>query len=80
VIDWLTPAEVCEELKINDVHKVLAWIKSKKLIAVNLSSGKRPTWRIKREDLEAFLAGRTSRPDPKPPLRQRKRREVIQFF
>ena len=78
--EWLTTADACEELKLSDVHTVLSWIHSHNLPAVNISSGKRATWRIKREDLDAFLAGRTLRPDPKPAPRARRRREVIQFF
>lgn len=57
---YLTPAEAAAEIDIR-VQSVLAWIASGELPATNLSlsrDAKRPTWRIRRVDLDLFMASR----------------------
>jgi hypothetical protein len=51
-----------------DPHRVLSWIRAGKLPGIDVSGGerKRPRWRIRPEDLEAFeLRERTGPPAPR---------------
>jgi excisionase family DNA binding protein len=76
----LTPPEVARHLRVN-ADKVLAWIRSGELRAVNVATGLagRPRWRVSLADLKAFIARRSARPAPAP--RRRKRpAEVIEYF
>ena len=60
--EWLTVAQVCSQFVV-DEHTVLHWIKSKQLKAVNVGRDpgkKKPRWRIKAEDLVAFLNDRSN--------------------
>lgn len=79
---YTSPPAVAETLGIN-VCKVLSWIKSGELRAVNVAAraGRRPRWRIAQTDLDSFLAGRTATP-PVKTTRRRRRADpaVIQFF
>lgn len=64
-------------------HTVLGWIRSGELAAVNVArkSGGRPQWRISREAIERFEAGRTATPKPAATkTRRQKSPEVIEFF
>jgi hypothetical protein len=48
-----------------DGQTVRTWIVSKQLAAMNVcktAGGKKPRWRVRDEDLAAFLAGRSNRP------------------
>ena len=57
-----TVAEVAMFLR-TDQGKILAWIKSGELIAVNIARStakSRPRWRIMEEDFQAFRAARVS--------------------
>ncbi len=82
---WLTPREIADELRV-DVGKVLVWINTGELVAVDHteSRGKRPRWRISRAEFDAFLLRRQS-PAAKPATeqpprrRQRGRAEDIKF-
>lgn len=63
---YQSPPEVAKELRIS-VDRVLHWIKSGKLRAVNLSEGiERPRWKVDPDDLAAFLAGRSNHTTAKP--------------
>ena len=80
----LTVTEVARHLKINR-DKVLGWINSGKLRAANTAKrqGSRPRYRIKRTDLETFLAGRTKAAEPKRFKRAKcstSEADVIEFF
>lgn len=59
--------------------KILAWIRSGELAAVDLaeSRGGRPRWKILPEHLEQFLAARQSSP---PTPRRRRRRQTEQRY
>ena len=66
--------------------KVLAWIASGELFAINVATnpnGERPRWRIPPEAVKEFEAGRRSIP-PQPTSKQKPRRRaaaaVKQFF
>lgn len=66
--------QVAERFDINE-NKVLAWIGSGELEAVDVSQGKggRPRWRIHIDAIERFELNRRSiKPIPSRPVRQRK--------
>ena len=66
----LTVTEAAKLLRVSR-DKVLGWINSSRLRAVNTAGGPgRPRYRIARADLEKFLDGRTRRPDAKPVKRR----------
>jgi excisionase family DNA binding protein len=67
----LTVSEAAKLLRVSRA-KVLGWINSGRLRAVNTAGGQgRPSYRIARADLEKFLDGRTRQPDAKPIKRRR---------
>lgn len=76
----ITPPQYACRLGIKP-DKVLAWIRSGELRAINVATNAhgRPRWRIPAEAILAFESARTSRPTAKSP-RQRKRTDVINFF
>ncbi len=82
---YRTVRYIAESLGI-DQSKVLHWIHSGQLAAVDVSErpGGRPRWRISDDAWQAFLAARSnqSRPTPPEPRRRRKRQDasVIQFY
>ncbi|HEV3022085.1 MAG TPA: helix-turn-helix domain-containing protein [Pirellulales bacterium] len=79
---YVSPNELAAELGVS-WSKVIGWIKSGELVAVNLAAqpGRRPQWRIARTDLELFLARRSATPTPRATRRRRKPAgEVIQFY
>jgi excisionase family DNA binding protein len=68
---YLTPPEIASVLRCRQ-SKVLAWIRSGRLAAVNLSEGQRPRYRVRRADLDEFLAGKAVSPVvPRPTRRVR---------
>ena len=77
--DWSTPPKAAKVLRV-DPETVRGWIESGELRASNVASrsATRPRWRISREALEEFLAGREPRPAVKK--RRRSNARVIQFF
>ncbi|NLX56242.1 MAG: helix-turn-helix domain-containing protein [Planctomycetaceae bacterium] len=74
---FLTPPEIARSLRVSET-KVAAWIKSGRLRAFNVSEGQRPKYRIRADDLESFLDGRTAAPPPTRPVR-RERRDIPQY-
>jgi len=68
--EWLTPPQIAKELQIRQ-SKPLGWIKSGRLPAINLSEGQRPRYRVRREDLDDFLLGKTVVPQGKVTRRRR---------
>lgn len=70
---FLTPPEVASLLRCRE-SKVLGWVRSGRLAAVNLSEGQRPRYRVRRTDLDEFLAGRAVTPQTRPARRQRRER------
>lgn len=79
----LTPPAVAIQLGVKP-QKILDWIRSGELRAVNLAAvahGQRPRWRISPADLDQFLA--TRRAVASVPRVRRSRRpppDVIKFF
>ena len=81
--EFYTPPELGREWGTGS-DKVLGWIHSGELPAVNFAAsvGGRPRWRISRADAEQFLRSRSS--TPAPPAKTRRRRQpsgqVKEFF
>jgi excisionase family DNA binding protein len=81
----LSPAEVGAQLSVGR-SKVMAWIKSGELRAVNLATktSGRPRFRIDVADLKAFEQQRLVRPHEAQPRHRRRSRspptDVIEFF
>jgi hypothetical protein len=63
---YLTPPQLARKWKVG-VQKILAWIHSGELRAVNLATrpGGRPRYRICPEDVELFEQARSVSPTPK---------------
>ena len=78
----LTPPEVADQLRVSP-DKVLSWIRSGELRAVNVAKrlGGRPRYRVSIEDLAAFMERRAVVPEVKV-VRRRRRRDphVTEFF
>jgi len=86
VPEWFTPPQIARERSIR-VGKVLAWIASGELGAVNHAEKRlgRPRWRISAAALAAFDLARSSQTTtkPAPNTSHRRRRvdpDVIEFF
>lgn len=84
--EWFTPPQIARQRQLR-VGKVLTWIRTGQLLAVNCAEqpGGRPRWRVSAEALAAFDAARSNRahmPHSKPRSRRTTRRDdgVIQFF
>jgi hypothetical protein len=78
---YSTPPEVADELRV-DPAKVLGWIRSGQLRAVNVGDGaRRPRYRISGADLQVFLAARSAGPAPRVSrIRRRQPQGVTEFF
>ena len=79
--EYLTPPQVSALLGVGH-DKILAWVHSGELRAVDLSAtrGKRPRWRISRDDLDVFLACRSATTPPKTRQRRRQPDNVTTFY
>ncbi len=71
--EWLTLPEVRKLLRCRE-SKIRSWIASGRLTAINLSDGKRPRYRIRRNDLADFLTTLAVRPESRPVRRQKRER------
>lgn len=73
----LTPPEIAAAYGCK-TDKVLAWIRSGELRAVNIAqaaNGERPRYRIDPADLEAFESRRATAPQPKPSTPRRRNKQ-----
>jgi len=68
--EFVTPPECARLLRIRE-SKVLNWIRSGRLRACNLSDGRRPRYRVRRADLDAFLQNQAVVPATRPERRPR---------
>jgi hypothetical protein len=80
----VSPRRYANSRNIN-VSKVLTWIRSGELRAVNLAVRPegRPRWKLTPEAIAEFEAKRSSTPPPAPPPRRPRRRfdaGVTQYF
>jgi len=76
-IETLTPPEIARGRYGCKVDKVLDWIKSGELRAINIAqdpNGERPRYRVYLSDLEDFERRRASAPLPQTPQRRKPRR------
>ncbi|MCD4728168.1 MAG: helix-turn-helix domain-containing protein [Pirellulales bacterium] len=78
---YLTPPAVAKRLAV-DPAKILAWIRSGELRAVNTATTitGRPRYKISPADLAAFEAARAAGPTPKVVRRRRKDPSATQYF
>lgn len=79
---FMTPPAVAKLLGIS-AEKVLTWIRNGDLRAVNVATtlGGRARWRIRRTDLEEFLAARENPPRVvRPPRRQPYRGDFVEYI
>ena len=79
---YLTPPQVAERFAV-DPAKVLTWIRSGELRALNAATktGGRPRYRISPADMAVFEAARAAGPQPMATrCRRRKDPSVIEFF
>lgn len=78
----LTPPQLAAEWGLAP-EKILAWIHSGELRAVNVATslrGAKPRWLIDRADIEAFERARASSAPPAPAPRRRSKGAVKDFF
>lgn len=79
---YLTPPELARELGVG-TNKVLFWIESGELRAINVATSRknRPRWAIEPEEIERFKASRSSAPQPKQaPRKSRTPDGVKEYF
>jgi len=81
---FLDVREVCRRLSLSKPDVVLAAIRARELRAFNVSSPgrKRPTWRIRESDFEAFLESRSVRTSPaiQPRRRAKSDPKITRYF
>ena len=72
-VRYLTPPKIAARLRVSP-EKVLNWIRSAELRAVNVGNGtSRPRYRVNPDDFERFLSRREVQPPP-PRVRRREAR------
>jgi hypothetical protein len=77
----LTPPQLAAQWGV-DVHKIIVWIRSGELRAINVATTRtgRPRYAIDLADVAIFEAGRSVQP-PAPRLRRRRKDpSIIEFF
>jgi excisionase family DNA binding protein len=57
-LEWLTLQEIADELKLH-IETVRDWVRTKRLTAYRVGRD----YRVKRDDLNKFLAERRTKPD-----------------
>lgn len=70
---YLTPPQIAARLGVVN-NKVLGWIRSGELRAVNLAASRsgQPRWKVLESELQRFLDSRAAMPPPPKPPRTRK--------
>ena len=58
--EWLTVKQIAQALQVVE-DTVRNWIKEEGLEHTNVGSVRKPDYRVKRSDLETFLAARTAK-------------------
>ena len=81
---WWSPPQVAQQRGIR-VSKVLAWIHSGELAAVNCAErrGGRPRWRVSEEALAAFDAARSNRAPERTASRRSRtasNRDLVEYY
>ncbi|MBX3420530.1 MAG: hypothetical protein KF752_03135 [Pirellulaceae bacterium] len=68
---YQSPPEIAKQLRVS-CDRVLHWINTGKLKAVNLSEGhERPRWKVSPDDLSCFLKTRSNLADISPATERR---------
>jgi Helix-turn-helix domain len=77
---WIGTREFAQQLGV-DVMKILGWIRTGELAAINVSTdpSSRPRWRLSPEAIDEFLARRRAQ-QPVKTQRKRKMAGVIEFY
>ncbi len=79
---FLTPPQVAKRFAVN-VDKVLGWIRSGELRALDISLNPgvgRPRYRVDLCDLATFETGRQVIVTPKTTRRRRKNPDIVEYF
>lgn len=78
---YLSPPEIARRLRVRS-HKVLGWIHSGRLRAIDISSGhRRPRYRVHEADLAVYLESLVVHATPAPPRRRpQKDIDVIEYI
>jgi len=79
---YRSPPEYAKQIGVK-ADKVVAWIKSAQLRAIDVSSNPgigRPRYRIPLDAIIEFEQKRTPKPPTKPQRRRKRDPEVIEFF
>ena len=78
---YYTPPQIAELLGVSH-DKVLVWIRSGELSAINLATclGERPRWHIAPADLDSFLEARRTRQKAESKRRRRLPSQVTEFY
>jgi hypothetical protein len=80
VAPYRTPPQIAQEYGV-DVHRVLGWIRSGQLTALNVGDGaRRPRFRISPEAIAAFEAARVAGQPRIARCRRRRDPQVREFF
>jgi hypothetical protein len=73
-VQYLTPPEIGRCLHVK-AAKVIGWIRRGELVGIDVAErgAKRPRWRVAHDDLQAFLALRSTHQKPAAPVVRRRR-------
>jgi len=76
--EWMTPRQLARHRQIR-VEKVLNWIKSRELEAINMAASlsSKPRWKVSKAALEAFDRGRSNRAFVAPPVLRRRKESAL---
>ncbi len=76
-----TPSQIARKYGVG-VHKVLHWIGTGELRAINVATNVvgRPRWVVTADALADFERRRSAQPKPAPRRHPRKKIDVIEFF
>jgi hypothetical protein len=82
--EWFSPPQIARARRLR-VGKVLGWIRSGELAAVNCAThaGRRPRWRVRADALAAFDQARSNRVNQQSPRPQRQRsrpEDLVEYF
>lgn len=69
--EFMTPPQFAEFIGVS-AEKVLGWIRTGELRAINLSQSSRPRWKIVAKDAQAFLDGRANHSTATPAKKSRR--------
>ena len=74
-----TVQQVADRLQITE-HQTLRLIHAGELVAINISTGSRPRWRITEAHLEAFYLRRSTQPEVRAPQTPARDRDQVEYI